>query len=162
MSRYPSGEVDVVFCRDMLNHVEDLDVAFDECRRVLKTDGAMVVYQTFATPLLEPEEALRIYADLVVVPERMSIDDFESRADSAGFSISVLDIVGSQWREAWEEDGRGVTSRQLLRAARLIRCADETLGELGELPYRAELSDALWGVYQMIGKLEPRIYILRL
>jgi hypothetical protein len=55
----------------------------------------------------------------------------------------------------------GVTSKQLLHAARLIRCSDETLHELGEVPYRAELSDALWGVYQMIGKLEPRIYVLR-
>ena len=121
----------------------------------------MVVYQTFATPLLEPNEASRIYADLVIVPERMSADDFERRVDAAGFSVEALDIVGFQWRESWEEDGKSITSKQLLHAARLIRCSEETLRELGEVPYRAELSDALWGVYQMIGKLEPRIYVLR-
>jgi hypothetical protein len=91
----------------MLNHVEDLDLALGECRRVVKNGGAMVVYQTFATPLLEPEEAKRIYADLAIVPERMSIDDFEQRVDAAGFTVEVLDIVGSQWRESWEEDGKG-------------------------------------------------------
>lgn len=82
-----SDEIDVVFCRDMLNPVKDLDLALGECRRVLKSGGAMVVYQTFATPLLEPEEARRMYADLVMVPERMSIDDFEQRVDAAGFTV---------------------------------------------------------------------------
>jgi hypothetical protein len=34
------------------------------------------------------------------------------------------------------------------------------VNELGDVEYRVELANALWGVYQMIGKLEPRVYVL--
>ena len=70
------GEFDAIWSRDMLNHIEDIDAALAECVRVLKTTGHMVVYQTFATSLLEPADAGRLYADLAVVPERMSITGF--------------------------------------------------------------------------------------
>jgi hypothetical protein len=30
----------------------------------------------------------------------------------------------------------------------------------GTLAYEFMLTDSLWGVYQMIGKLNPRIYVL--
>lgn len=155
------GEFDLVFCRDMFNHILDTKPALQECRRVLKADGRMVVYQTFATDLLEPGEAIRIYSDLAVVMQRMNVEDFERRALQAGFIIESVDPIGSEWREAWEEDGTGRTSRQLLHAARLLRAKDALIAELGEVPYRVELSNALWGIYQMIGKLEPRVYVLR-
>ncbi len=155
-----SGEFDVVLCRDMFNHIQHPAPALAECFRVLDDGGHMVVYQTFATARLEPAEAVALYADLAIVPQRMSPEDFERRVLDAGFSIQGVDPVGSEWREAWEEDGNGRTARSLLHVARLLRVRDEMLAELGEVAYRVELSDALWGVYQMIGKLEPRIYVL--
>ena len=122
----------------------------------------MLTYQTFATSLMEPAEAERIYADLAVVPDRMAVEGFQDAARRAGFTIEMTDVIGSQWREAWEENGEARTSRQLLHAARLIRCRDQLFAEVGEVPYRVELANALWGVYQMIGKLEPRVHLLRL
>jgi hypothetical protein len=47
-----------------------------------------------------------------------------------------------------------------LHAARLIRDAERFRGELGLVTYEVELADSLWGVYQMIGKLSPRVYVL--
>jgi SAM-dependent methyltransferase len=157
----PDGSVDAVFSRDMMGHVADIDRAFAECVRVLRPIGAMVVYETFAGPRLEPREAAQLYDDLAMVPERMDPDGFEEAVRAAGFAVESCEIVGSQWREAWEEDGSRRTSRQLLHAARLLRARDAYLEEIGEVDYRVELANALWGVYQMIGKLEPRIYVLR-
>ena len=60
-----------IFSRDMMGHVEDLVGALAECRRVLKSGGAMVIHDVFATPLLEPQESARLCADLAQVPERL-------------------------------------------------------------------------------------------
>ncbi len=155
------GEFDAIWSRDMLVHVADVDTALAECHRVLEPGGRMVLHQTFETDLMEPREAARIYADLAVVPERMSITGFEGAVAGAGFTIAEVDRVRSEWREAWEEDGSGRTCSSLLHAARMLRCRNELLAELGEVGYRVELANALWGVYQMIGKLEPRVYVLR-
>ncbi|MCT2588327.1 class I SAM-dependent methyltransferase [Actinophytocola gossypii] len=155
------GEFDLVFSRDMFFHVVGADQALAEARRVLKPGGHLLLYQTFATERLEPLERAQLYTDLAVAPERMSPDDFRRRALAAGFTIESDDVIGSEWREAWEEDGDGVTSRQLLYAARLIRKSEQLRAELGDVDYRIELGNALWGVYQMIGKLEPRVFLLR-
>lgn len=155
------GEFALVFSRDMFFHVVHADEALAEAYRVLRPGGHLLVYQTFATDLLEPGERARLYADLVVAPERMETADFEKRVLAAGFTIELIDVIGSESREAFEEDGVNLTSRQLLYAARLIRNSEALRAELGEAEYRVELGNALWGVYQMIGKLEPRIYLLR-
>lgn len=155
------GEFAVVFSRDMFFHIADADRALAEVRRVLEPGGHALFYQSFATDLLEPGERARLYADMAVVPERMETDDFEERALAAGFTIEMIDVVGSESREAFEEDGVNLTSRQLLYAARLLRKSAVLQAELGEADYRVELANALWGVYTMIGKLEPRIYVLR-
>ncbi|MEM9563697.1 MAG: class I SAM-dependent methyltransferase [Actinomycetota bacterium] len=159
----PVGDhaVDTVWCRDVLTHIRDLDRALAECRRVVRPGGPLVVYQTFATEWMEPGEAARLYPALAAVPERMAPHDLEAAAGRAGYDLTTRLVVGSQWREAWEEDGTGRTGEQLLLAARMLRAQDEMLGELGHDLYRLELANALWGVYQMIGKLEPRIYVFR-
>lgn len=163
MERIPGsdGEFDLIFSRDMFFQVVDADQALAEARRVLRPGGYLLLYQTFATDRLEPRESAHLYTDLAVVPERMSPHDFEKRALAAGFTVESTDVVGSEWREAWEEDGDGLTSRQLLYAARLLRRSEQLRTELGDADYRIELANALWGVYQMIGKLEPRIFLLR-
>jgi len=153
------GAFDLVFSRDMLSHVENVERAFAECARVLSASGFMVIHQVFATELLEPQEAQRMYADLAVVPERMSIAGFEDAVGAAGFSVESVDVIGSEWAEASEEAGIG--ANYLLQVARLRRAKPELIDELGEIAYRAMYSNALWSIYQMIGKLEARVYVLR-
>lgn len=110
---------DFIWCRDMLNHVPDLDRAFSECRRILKPNGRMLIYQTFATNLLEPQEAVRLYAALAIAAANMSTEYVEARLQKAGFQIVERDCIGSEWREYWEEDGTRMTSTQLLHSALL-------------------------------------------
>jgi SAM-dependent methyltransferase len=155
------SEFDFIFSRDMFFQVVNADQALAESSRVLKPGGYLLLYQTFATDRLEPRESAYLYRDLAVVPERMSPDDFERRALAAGFTIESMDVIGSEWREAWEEDGTCLTSYQLLYVARLLRNSEQVRAELGDTDYRVELANAMWGVYQMIGKLAPRIYLLR-
>lgn len=150
---------DLVFSRDMLSHVENVEQAFAECARVLSATGFIVIHQIFSTPLLEPKEAQQIYADLAVVPERMSIPGFEDAVGSAGFGIETVDVIGTEWAEASQEDG--TAANYLLQVARLRRAKRELVDELGEIAYRAMYSNALWSIYQMIGKLEARVYVLR-
>jgi hypothetical protein len=73
----------------------------------------------------------------------------------------VRDVIGSEWREHWEESGAGTTARQLLRIARLRRGREPLVAQFGEALYEAELADCHWGVYQMLGKLCPMCWVLR-
>lgn len=153
------GEFSVVFSRDMLGHIEDLELAFTECRRVLSPGGRMVIFEVFATPLLYPEELESLCADAATVPERLSVADFEANVAGAGFSIESREVLGSEHVEASQE--AGTAPNYLLQVSRLRRAKESLIEELGEVPYRVMYANALWSIYRMIGKLESRIYVLR-
>jgi cyclopropane fatty-acyl-phospholipid synthase-like methyltransferase len=155
----PDDAFDLVFSRDMLNHVADQGRGLAECIRVLKPGGAMVIHEVFETDLMEPQEAARLYADLACVPERMAVGGFEDVAGQAGFTIESLDVIGSEWYEASQE--AGTAPNYALQISRLRRARDELLEKLGEVPYRVMYGNALWSVYLFIGKLETRLYVLR-
>jgi ubiquinone/menaquinone biosynthesis C-methylase UbiE len=152
--------VDVVFSRDMMTHVEDLDGALIECRRVLVDAGSMLVHQVFGTPLLEPAEKARICADLATVPERLSVEIFEDSVRRAGFTIQAIDPIGSEWLESFLEREDGV--KPLLQAARMRRNKSDIVARVGVAPYRVMQANNLWTIYRMIGKLEERLYTLTL
>lgn len=152
--------VDVVFSRDMLGHVEDLDGALTECRRVLTPSGSMLIHHMFGTPLLEPNEAARMCADLAMVPDRLSVGILEDSVHRVGFTIQAIDRVGSEWMETLLERGDG--EHQLLRAARMQRAKDAIVAEVGVTAYRVMRANNLYTIYRMIGKLEERVYSLAL
>lgn len=154
------ASIDFIWCRDMLNLVTDLRAGLAECHRVLRPGGRMLVYQTFSTELMEANEAAFIYGTMAIVPQNQSDAFFESTARSVGFAITEKDTVASEWREFWEEDGSRKTAVQLLRIARMRRNRAELIPLLTETHYNVEIADCLWGVYQMIGKLCPTVYVL--
>ena len=154
------ASIDFIWCRDMLNHVPDLAAGFAECRRVLKPGKRMLVYQTFATPRLYAEEAAFLYDALAIVAETMDPGWWETAAAAADLRIIHRDVIASEWREAWEEDGSRITAQQLLRIARLQRDPALYVEQAGATTYQIELANDLWGVYQMLGKLCPTLYVL--
>ena len=158
----PLGEasVDSVWCRDMLNHV-DLREGLAECARVLKPGGTMFVYQTFATEGLEPKEADRLFRSMAIVPQNMDPAFFESSVRSAGFEIARREVIDSEWWEASIERGDPELANSLLYVARLRRREEEFVGRFGRERYEAVLGGELWGIYQMLGKLCPTVYVLR-
>ena len=50
---------------------------------------------------------------------------------------------------------------ELLHVSRLLRNRPAYQDRFGADAYEAMLANCLWGVYQMIGKLNPRVYTLR-
>jgi len=155
------GAVDHIWCRDVLNHVELLP-ALRECRRVLRAGGGMLVYQTFATPRLEPMEATRLFRALAIFESNMDPAYFEMSARQAGFVIDALDPVDSEWRERWIEEGDHEIAQELLTLARMRRNEDDLVAKYGRDQYEAVYAGNLWGAYQLLGKLRPTIYRLRL
>jgi SAM-dependent methyltransferase len=156
----PDGAIDLVWCRDVLVHVADLTAVYREFRRVLRPGGHAVIYHMTATDLLTDAEAESLWPPIAV--HRASTDPAHIDACIAESGLRVeqrIDLHGS-WRERLEEDGVGRSSRQLLWASRLLRNRESYESRYGTAQYEAELSDCLWGVYQMIGKLNPRIYVL--
>jgi SAM-dependent methyltransferase len=152
---------ELVWVRDVLIHVADLTTAFAECRRVLRPGARVLVFQMFATPQLEPGEASRLWSSLAAIPANTDRATFEQAVGDAGLSIEHRDELRSEWREHGEEHGDGRTARQLLRAARLLRDPARYTAAMGADSYAVEIGDCLYGVYQMIGKLSPAIYVLR-
>jgi SAM-dependent methyltransferase len=157
---FADATFDLVWVRDVLIHVPDLSAALRECRRVVAPSGHVLVFQMFATPWLEPGEAARLWPALAAIPRNTDPSFFEEALDGAGLRQVRREEIGSEWRERAEEDRSARTSTQLLHAARLIRDRERLRGHLGAVSYDVELADCLWGVYQMIGKLSARVYLL--
>jgi len=152
--------IDHIWCRDVLNHV-DLQTGLSECFRVLRPGGTMLVYQMFATDLLESREAARLYQALAIVPENMSCERFEHTARCAGLEIFHKEMIDSEWREGGLEEGWGSLDKALLRLARMRRQEDSLVSEYGRAFYEAAYAGTLWNIYQVLGKLCPVVHCLK-
>jgi sarcosine/dimethylglycine N-methyltransferase len=157
----PDGSVDLIWCRDVLGHIEDLAGVFGEFGRVLRPGGAAVIYQMTATEWLTPAEAARLWPPIGAHAASVDPQRFEAAITAGGLRIGQCIQLGGEWRERDEEDGAGRTRRQLLHVSRLLRNRPAYQERFGEAAYEAMLGNCLWGVYQMIGKLNPRVYVLR-
>lgn len=156
----PGGSIDLIWCRDVLEHVEDLEAVFGEFRRVLRPGGTAVIYQMTATDWLTPAEAARLWPPAGIYASSVDPQHFEAAITTAGLTIAQCIQLHGEWRERSEEDGAGLSSRQLLWVSRLLRNRPAYENRFGADAYEAMLTDSLWGIYQMIGKLNPRIYLL--
>jgi SAM-dependent methyltransferase len=157
----PDSSFDLIWVRDVLVHFESLDLAFAEFRRVLKPGGAVLVFGVFATPLLEPNEAERLWRGTAVVAASADAANFARAAGDAGLTIERTEVLHGEWREHAEESGERRTWGQLLRVARMVRDPERYKALIGERPYEEELANCLYGVYQLLGKLSAAIYVLR-
>jgi SAM-dependent methyltransferase len=153
------ASVDLVWRRDVLIHVAALDQAYASCRRVLRGDGHMLVYQLFGTDRLEPREAAWLWDTMGVAPESARPERTEVAITQAGFRVEQFHDLGPEWGE-WVEERAGHGTRHLLRAARLLRAPQRYIAQFGQAAYDVMLGDCLWHIYRMIGKLSPRIYLL--
>jgi SAM-dependent methyltransferase len=150
---------DLVWCRDVLVHVGDLERAYAEFHRVLRDGGRALVYQTFATDRLEPREAEWLWQALGL--EAGSTDPVRNEAAvaAAGLRVDERIDLGSEWAE-WLDEQSGAVGQKLLWAARLLRDPERYRARFGDAAYEIMLGDCLWQVYAMLGKLERRIYLL--
>jgi SAM-dependent methyltransferase len=153
------GSVDLVWCRDVLILVPDLDRVYQEFRRVLKPGGRALVYQMFAGGRLETGEAAELWDLLGGDRSSAELAVTERAVAAAGLRVDERVVLGSEWGEHAEEQ-EGKPGRRLLWAARLLRDPDRYVALFGRANYEIMLGDCLWHVYAMIGKLERRVHVL--
>jgi SAM-dependent methyltransferase len=147
---------DLIWSRDMIVLIDALDKAFAECRRVLRSSGRMLIYGTLATDRLEPREA-----ELLAETGRTRSQQIEAAFAAAGFEVEESIDLGGEFGERLQEDS-GEPGRRLIHASRLLRAPDRYITAFGQTAYDIMLSDCLWHVYRLIGKLSARVYLLKL
>lgn len=157
---YENESIDYIWCRDVMTHLDDLGKAFKSLYRVLKGKGKIVIFHVTATELLTSDEADSICKPLATIKKNLDCTYFETVFKEAGLKCIEKDIIGTEWRESYEEAGRNLSSKQLMRIAKLMRNKKEFIDKHGEKNYAVELANCHWGVYQMLGKLSPVIYVL--
>ena len=153
------GAADLVWCRDVLVHVADLERAYAEFHRVLRDGGRVLVYQMFATDRLEPREAAWLWRALGIAAGSTDPARTDAAIDASGLRVDERIELGSEWGE-WSEERSGAVGRRLLHAARLLRDPERYSARFGRTAYEIMLGDCLWQIYAMIGKLERRVYVL--
>jgi ubiquinone/menaquinone biosynthesis C-methylase UbiE len=161
MEALPLREATVTFiwCRDVLTHAADVYAVFRECRRVLRPHHAMLLHTAFATDLLEPKEAARLYAALALQVGSMQRGAVEAAMAATGFRIVRSAVLGSELAEHYElQDGR--CSRELLRLARLLRYPERFRRELGPIAFQTAIGLYHWVVYQLLGKISYHVFLL--
>ena len=142
--------VDWIWCRDVLVHVEARR-GLAECARVLRRGGALIAYVTLATERLEPRERAAL-VDAAAI-ETFDAEALETAAREAGLVLRSVDRIGSEWRERMIEDGTWDAERDLLSLARLDR------GGFEGPEAAAAWGGLVWGIYQLLGKLCPTVYV---
>jgi SAM-dependent methyltransferase len=148
--------VDWIWCRDVLVHV-DVDRALAEFARVLRPGGAVVAYVTLPTELLEPREAARLAAAAAL--GGVDESSLETAVRAAGLTTRSVDRLGSEWREQMLEDGTWDAAADVLALARLQRGRAELSAAHGEAAVDAAWGGLVWGIYQVLGKLSPTVYV---
>lgn len=156
---FPDAHAGAVLCTDVFGLIEELPRAVSECARVLKPGGAMIAHVTVATDRMAAFEQAELDASQGTVASSMDRATLE-RALREHFTIGRAVTLGSQHRQHAIEHGNDETLTNLVRAARLMSWPDVYRAEHGDLAYRAALAEALWGVYQLLGKLSPIAYLL--
>jgi ubiquinone/menaquinone biosynthesis C-methylase UbiE len=134
------SSVDLVWCRDVLIHVSDLTRAYAEFCRVLKPSGRALVYQMFATELLEPKERAFLVATMGVDETAADFANTATAIAASGLRVVETLDIGSEWGE-YAQERAGQPGRNLLRAARLLRRADEYVARYGQRNYDTMLGD---------------------
>jgi ubiquinone/menaquinone biosynthesis C-methylase UbiE len=157
---FADGHFDFVWCRDVVEQVDDLDGALREALRVLCPGGHMLVYTTFVTDQLSTQEAEMLNRHLGNVPANLIEAHVEAAFARAGFAIERKDVIVTEWREYMEEQA-STTSQELLRLSRLRRQRDSLIQRFGQDIYDHVEANLHWGIFQFLGKLLPTVYVLR-
>jgi ubiquinone/menaquinone biosynthesis C-methylase UbiE len=154
------GVIDLVWCRDMIEHLADPAALLRECRRVLRPGGRMLLHAVYATELFEPRERARMFDALSLAPAAMDRGTVEAAVTAAGFAVSHADQVGAEWLEYDLEHEPAQVTANLLAVSRLLRQPTELRAALGPTWYERLLAFEQWRLFLLLGKLETYVYQL--
>lgn len=148
--------VEFLWCKEVLMFA-DLPAAFAEFTRVLTPAGIGFVYQVLTGPEMDDVDAASFWS---CTGDANSVRpaDVESAMFGAGLRLRERVDLTSEWGEFGQERS-GAAGRRLLHVARLKRDPGRYIARYGEANYRIMLSDCLWHVYRMLGKLTGAVFI---
>jgi SAM-dependent methyltransferase len=153
-----TGACDLVWCRDALS-CAPCGAALGELARVVRPGGTVLLHTSCATPLLEARERAELFAVLGLDAGSMDAPTIERAAAGAGLEVRQRVRVGSQWlQHRLEADP---TPAAVLSLARLTEWPERYTAAWGEAWYRRILAWHRWPIYQALGKLEGRLWVLR-
>jgi SAM-dependent methyltransferase len=156
---YHDDNFDLVWCRDVLEQVDDLDGAFQELLRVMKPTATLLAYTTFATDLLDGHDAEMMRRHMGNIERNLDMDHMEQAFGRAGLNVERKVVVGTEWRE-YAEERTQPASLALLRLARLRRQRATIVDAHGQDVYDHIEANLHWEVFQFLGKLVPVVYVL--
>jgi SAM-dependent methyltransferase len=151
---YDDGSFDFVWCRDVLEQVDDLYGALGELVRLMRPSARLLVYTTFATELLDGRDAEMMRRHLGNVPGNLDAGYVEAAFRRADLEVERKDAIGAEWRE-YAEERTQPASRALLRLSRLRRQRDDIIDGHGRDIYDHIEANLHWEVFQLLGKLVP-------
>ena len=155
---FDDASVDWIWCRDVLVHV-DAERGLAECARVLRPGGALVAYVTLATERLEPREAAEARRRARARAESFDADRIEAAAAAAGLVARAVERLGSRVARADDRGRRrGTRPTTCSSVARLRRRAPSS-SSASARRRSTPPGAAPWGVYQLLGKLCPTVYV---
>lgn len=157
---YPDKHFDFVWCRDVLEQVDDVAGALREVVRVMKPDARLLVYTIVATSLLTAEDAELMRRHLGNIHGNLDREALERTFEQSGLATESVRPIGTEWRE-YSEERTQPASRALLRLARLRRQRDDIIAVHGQDIFDHVEANLHWEVFQFLGKLDPIVYILR-
>jgi hypothetical protein len=115
----------------------------------------MLAYVTCATERLEPREAAWLFDAVAIVPESTQPQAIEHHAANAGLTLVSKTELGGEWRERMLADGTWSANDDLTEISRLRRSG----ADFEDPRIAAQAAGAAWGVYQLLGKTCPTVYV---
>lgn len=154
-----AGDFDVVWCRDVLEVLPDLEAALAAMSGVLSRGGTLIAYTNVLNGPPDLSETSRLHEPLGVFTANLIEADLEASFGRNGLTVTEKHVIGTQWREHVEERDQDV-SRDLLRLARLRRSRERVEAKYGAETYYLFEASTQWQLQQFLGRLIPVVYIL--
>lgn len=146
--------------RDVLEQADDIDGGLAGLRTVMKPGAALVVYPVFLNDRLDGADLEMMQRHLGWLDEALDRSRMEAAFTRAGFTVELVDEIGTEWREHAEEHTPSV-SRSLLHLARLRRQKNQIIERRVSRSTTTSRPNLHWETFILLGKLEPVVYVLR-
>ena len=157
---YDDGHFGFVWCRDVLEQVDDLDGALAELVRVTQRGRHLLVYTTVATDLLDGRDAEMMRRHIGNVDGNLDAASIEEAFRRAGLVIERKDIIGTESART----RRGAHAARVPGVVAPLPAPASTRSIItahGDDIYDHIEANLHWEVFQFLGKLQPVVYLLR-
>lgn len=156
----PDATVDLIWCRDVLEQLDDVPGALRECLRVAKPGMPIIAFTTVVTEQLTTDERSLLAGHLGNIQQNLDRPWLEQCFADAGLEVEHVRSIGTEWRE-FAEERHHVVSTALLRLTRLRRRHDDLAVRHGADIVEHVEANLHWELFQFLGKLDPVVFVMR-